>query len=57
MKILKYMKIQCMAKGGFSWKRAAGISKAKNKLARKTGIPSTKAGFDRTIRKKQHQGA
>lgn len=33
-----------MAFGGFSWKRALGISSAKRKIARATGIPTTKAG-------------
>ncbi len=38
---------------GFSWKRAFGISSTKTKIARATGIPTTKAGrkrkVDRTI--------
>ena len=33
----------------FSWKRALGISEAKRKVARKTGIPTTKAGMQRKI--------
>lgn len=36
-----------MNKGGFSWKRATGISKAKSKIAKATGIPTTKAGRKR----------
>lgn len=36
-----------MAKSGFSWKRMSGISSAKSKVARKTGIPTTKAGRTR----------
>jgi hypothetical protein len=28
----------------FSWKRALGITAAKRKIARATGIPTTKAG-------------
>lgn len=28
----------------FSWKRAAGVSKAKRKLSRATGIPTTRSG-------------
>ena len=28
----------------FSWKRALGISKAKRKIAKCTGIPTTKSG-------------
>lgn len=33
----------------FSWKRALGISQAKQKIARATGIPTTKAGVERKI--------
>lgn len=36
-----------MSKGGFSWKRAVGISKTKSKIAKKTGIPTTKSGRKR----------
>lgn len=36
-----------MARGGFSLKRALGISKTKSKIARKTGIPTTKSGRKR----------
>lgn len=32
---------------GFSWKRQLGITKMKQKIARKTGIPTTKAGRKR----------
>lgn len=35
----------------FSWKRAVGITAAKQKFARKTGIPTTKAGLERKIGK------
>lgn len=35
----------------FSWKRALGITKAKQQFARKTGIPTTKAGLERKIGK------
>ena len=35
----------------FSWKRALGITQAKQKFARKTGIPTTKAGLERTVGK------
>lgn len=31
----------------FSWKRATGISSAKQKIARTTGIPTTKQGRQR----------
>ena len=33
----------------FSWKRAVGISQLKQKIARKAGIPITKAGIQRKI--------
>jgi len=33
----------------FSWKRALGISQAKQKIARNTGIPTSKAGVERKI--------
>jgi hypothetical protein len=33
----------------FSWKRALGITQAKQKIARKTGIPTSKAGIERKI--------
>lgn len=33
----------------FSWKRAIGITKLKQKIARKTGIPVTKQGAQRKI--------
>lgn len=35
----------------FSWKRALGISQAKQKIARETGIPTSKAGLERKIGK------
>lgn len=33
----------------FSWKRAIGITQAKQKLARATGTPMTKQGLERKI--------
>ncbi len=33
----------------FSWKRALGITKAKQNFARKTGIPTTKGGLEKKI--------
>ena len=33
----------------FSWKRALGITGVKNKIARHTGIPTTKSGIERKI--------
>lgn len=38
-----------MSKGGFSWKKASGISKAKSNISRKTGIPLTKSGRQQKI--------
>jgi len=33
----------------FSWKRAIGITQLKQKIARETGIPTSKAGVERKI--------
>lgn len=33
----------------YSWKRAAGISGMKQRIARRTGIPTTKGGMQRKI--------
>lgn len=33
----------------FSWKRALGITKVKQQIARETGIPTTKKGLERKI--------
>ena len=33
----------------FSWKRALGVTQVKRDIARKTGIPTTKAGVERKI--------
>ena len=35
----------------FSWKKALGITQAKQKIARQTGIPTSKAGIERKIGK------
>ena len=35
----------------FSWKRALSIAQAKQKIARQTGIPTTKSGIERKIGK------
>ena len=35
--------------GGFSWKRATGVTKAKSRISRATGIPLTKSGRQRKI--------
>lgn len=40
-----------MAKGGFSWKRALGVTNAKRKISKKTGIPLTKSGRQRKVGK------
>lgn len=36
-----------MSFGGFSWKRAVGVTSAKRKISKATGIPTTKAGRKR----------
>lgn len=33
----------------FSWKRALGITQAKQKFTRETGIPTSRAGVERKI--------
>lgn len=33
----------------FSWKRALGITRAKQQFARETGIPTSKAGAERKL--------
>lgn len=33
----------------FSWKRALGVTQAKQQFARATGIPTSKAGLERKI--------
>ncbi len=35
----------------FSWKHALGITQAKQKFARQTGIPTSKAGLERRLGK------
>ena len=40
-----------MNKGGFSWKRATGVTRAKSKVSRTTGIPLTKSGRQRKVGK------
>lgn len=35
----------------FSWKRAVGITQAKQQISRKTGIPMTKQGMERKVGK------
>jgi hypothetical protein len=36
-------------KGGFSWKRATGVTRTKQRISRKTGIPLTKSGRQRKV--------
>jgi len=36
-------------RGGFSWKRLTGISAAKSRISRATGVPFTKSGRQRKI--------
>ena len=38
-----------MNKGGFSWNRFLGITKAKIKVSRATGIPWTRSGRQRKM--------
>lgn len=40
-----------MSKYGFSfsWKRALGVTSAKQRFARQTGIPTTKSGIERKV--------
>ena len=45
----KWGKADAMNKGGFSWKRAVGITNAKRKVSRATGIPWTKSGRQRKV--------
>lgn len=33
----------------FSWKRALGVSAAKQRFARQTGIPTTKSGIEKKV--------
>jgi len=33
----------------FSWRRALGITKAKQQFARQTGVPTSKVGIERKI--------
>lgn len=40
-----------MNKGGFSWKRATGVTRAKSRISRATGIPLTRSGRQRKVGK------
>lgn len=45
-----------MNKGGFSWKRATGISGAKSNFSKKLGVPLTKSGRQQKIGRTASQG-
>jgi len=36
-------------RGGFSWRRALGVTRTKQRISRKTGIPLTKSGRQRKL--------
>lgn len=38
-------------RGGFSWKRATGVTRTKQRISRRTGIPMTKSGRQRKVGK------
>ncbi len=38
-------------RGGFSWKRLTGVTRAKTRISRRTGIPLTKSGRQRKVGK------
>ena len=38
-----------MTKGGFSWKGFLGITKYKQRISRKTGIPFSRSSLERKI--------
>jgi hypothetical protein len=38
-------------RGGFSWKRATGVTRTKQRISRSTGIPMTKSGRQRKVGK------
>ena len=38
-------------RGGFSWKRATGVTAAKRKISKTTGVPLTKSGRQRKVGK------
>ncbi|QAA82547.1 hypothetical protein EI546_12820 [Aequorivita sp. H23M31] len=38
-----------MNRGGFSWKRLLGVSRAKSNISRKIGIPLTKSGRNQKV--------
>ena len=38
-----------MNRGGFSWKRLVGVTAAKRRISRATGIPWTRSGRQRKL--------
>lgn len=38
-----------MNKGGFSWRRLSGISAAKARISRKTGVPLSRSGRNQKV--------
>ena len=38
-------------RGGFSWKRAVGVTRVKQRVSRATGIPMTRSGRQRKVGK------
>jgi hypothetical protein len=42
---------ETMNKGGFSWKRLTGVTRAKQRISRATGVPLTKSGRQRKVGK------
>lgn len=40
-----------MSRGGFSWKRATGVTRTKQRISRQAGIPLTKSGRQRKVGK------
>ena len=40
-----------MGFGGFSWKRALGVTRAKSRISRSLGVPLTKSGRQRKVGK------
>jgi hypothetical protein len=49
-KATKRVELIIMAnRGGFSWKRAFGVTRIKRRISRATGIPLTKSGRQRKL--------
>jgi len=45
----KQLHNEAMNRGGWSWKRQLGITNAKRRVSRATGIPWTKSGRQRKV--------